>query len=369
MSYAFKEMTIYMLDIHPTPALLDKNYEAYIKKDFAFLTDPGTYKSHYSAHQKMLTDNFTFEPLSDHDLKKNHFWKSYLQIWEDNGVYDYWKLQAPFTTSAIKPTIEMNISVPDVVITIYPKIYLSTAGWSTNLKIHVRGSATKSSLIKLLGQVLKGDNNVPPFKIDGVPKDRKDVFRYFNDLVINEVYDTQHPPHSGMKIIRHVVVSLNRYEGEVVPYREMPSDEKALMLSLLFGEEIDPTQMKEKEQKSPITRTYITGDEKNFALSNYDHGSLIFLQKEARVSSGGSNKSRISKGKVRCFAANVKNCIMQSFLLWQFYQSAKENGTNTGVLELKKTSKATLKGIPQEFTNVYCKNLFLQHSTLKKLVI
>src|SRR5207253_6443245 len=117
-------------------------------------------------------------------------------------------------------------------------------------------------------------------------------------------------------------------EGGAVPYGEMPSDEKALMLSLLFGEEIDPTQMKEKQQKYPITKTYISSDEKNFALSNFDHGSLVFLQKEGKVLS-----DRKSKAKVRCFAANVKNCVMQSFLLWQFYQAAKENGTNPKVLE------------------------------------
>jgi hypothetical protein len=362
MPYNFKEVTIYIFDIHPAVGLLTNALETAFQKDFGFLAKPEQYEKLYLSNSRLETGNLVFEPLSGYEQTKSHFWEPFKTIWQKDHQPDIWKVQLPFATTQIKADLKLNTQLPGVAATIHPKIYLSALGWATDLKIHLNGDIEETSLISLLGQLMKGSDQVFPLAVNGEPKGRVDTFRFFNDLMRNEVYQPAQPPHPGMKIFRQFVISLDRYEGGQNPYADMTAPEQALMLSVLYGEEIKPADKIKKEKNSPVTRTDISNYGLNFALSNFEHGTLIFLQKLAQEQQTPKDNKKAS-----CIAANIKNCIMNSYLLWRFYEDGKGENTNAEFAALRNNVGGTLKGIPRAYRNQFCQNLFLQHAALSKL--
>ncbi|MGB8193295.1 MAG: hypothetical protein WCF67_15300 [Chitinophagaceae bacterium] len=362
MAYSFKHVTIYLFDINPAILLLEENSKGYCQTNFAFLENAEDYRNKYLANQPIETPAFIFSCLPNFDIDKSHFWKQFGRIKPKDGQPDFWSLQMPFV-GRYKQQVELDHKLEGVAITVRPSIYLSTLGWSVNLKIDLRGNIKKTDLVSLIGWLSRGDGRSFSFRIGSDAMDKKQCFRSFNNLIAEEVYKNGTRPVPGMKIINQFVISINSFEGDIIPYDEMPSYEEALMRSILFGRQVEVPELENDKRKYPLTVTQISTNLVNFALTNFEQGSLIFLQREAKMR-GPEDKEH--KRKVTCFAENCKNCLMMSYLFWQFYT---QSGTSAGVNDLaalKTSIPQTLKLIPQMYTSAFCKNLFLQHKGLAK---
>jgi hypothetical protein len=141
----------------------------------------------------------------------------------------------------------------------------------------------------------------------------------------------------------------------------MPNGEKALMRSLLFGRDTDPLNLAGEESKWPLLRTQISRSFNNFALTDFQVGTLIFLQRLAQI--GGRNDRR-KKRRAQCFAENCKNCLATAYLIWQFRTESADTAAKGDLAQLRADLAQTLKGIPRQYRNVFCKNLFANHSGL-----
>jgi hypothetical protein len=361
MAYSFKHVTIYCLDIHPAISLLKDPTKKYFQNEFDFLADAVAYETAYLGGKQVRTASFVFDPLPAHELKKSHFWKSIGSIQSKNGQPDFWGLQMPFVGNLGKADLKLNHQLSDVRITVVPAIYLSAIGWSVNLKIELKGNIKKSDLIDFVGWLSRGEGKNFSFAVGADLKDKKEVFRFLNNLVLSEIYKKENPPHPGMKIISHIVISINSFDGDITGFPDMPSDEKALMRSILFGRNIDPLNLSKEDSNSPLVKTQITANFVNFSLTNFEVGTLIFLQREAR---NHQPVNKENKQKVICFTENCKNCLMTSFLIWQFYSLSGQSEVDNDLGKLKKNLALMLKQIPENFPNLFCKNLFLQHKQL-----
>jgi hypothetical protein len=361
MAYAFKSVTLYSFDIHPIAALLQAPAASCFQPGFAFLGDAQQYEQQWGKGTPVPTQTFVFDPLDPYELEKSHFWKAYGTITTTGGHPDYWRLQLPFWGRVRDGGFTLNHSLPGVTITAIPSVFLTGIGWSTQLKIRVKGEIKKADLIALVGWLARGEGAGFSFTVAGGAKDRKGVFRYFNDRMFEEVFPLVTPPHPGMKIVNQFVISLNGYEGDSTPYNAMATDERALMRSILFGRSIDPVDLAKEETSRPLLKTQMSVSDMNFTLTNFDYGTLIFLQQAARRQ---QPPNRANKRKVECFAANAKNFLMMMHLLSQFSglpgQPAPASDLGNRSIELA----AVLAAIPKVYSNLFCQSVYKHHKAL-----
>jgi len=361
MAYSFKQITIYAFDIHPVVSFLKDPSKTYFQPAFQFMGDKAQYQQIFLSGKPVQTTSFLFSGLPAQERAKSHWWKSYGDIDKKNGQPDIWHLQMPFVDRHFKTALTVSHDLPGVTISAFPSIYLSAIGWSVNLKIILRGDIKKADLVRFVGWLDRGNTPGLTFNLG---KDKKEVFRYFTNLLLQEVYKKEEPPHGGMKIINQLLISLDSYEGAVTAYNGMASGEKALMRSILFGREIDPLQLATEERNAPLMHTQISTSGGNFSLTNFEKGTLIFLQREAKTE---KPINREHKRKISCFAENCKNCTMMAYLLAEFYTKTAGATVTSDLGFLQGQLPQILKGIPLNYGNLYTRNLFAQHKGLSEI--
>lgn len=355
MVYDFKDITISVFDIHTTIDPLRSQPQEYFRKEFSFFTNPVRYHEFSISGQSIKTDTFHFQPLSIRQ-QKTHFWMAYSNILH-NGAKDPWKLQTPFVSHADKINLRLNMHEPDIKITTRPAIYLSSLGWSTNILIRLQGNIKNRQLIQIMGRLASKELDDTPFVIADKPKTLTETFKFFQNLLLSEVYIK--PPHLGMKIPRHFIVSLNKYNGPRADYKKMENRDKDLMHSILYGKEFGALEEGEEQKKPSLLLTHISVPY-NFALTDFDHGTLLFPQRDAL--------STKREGSVHCLATNVRDCIMMTYTLLYFYKLSKGFDINTLIGSLRENVRSTLQQLPEKYTNQVCRNLFLNHKFLRTLI-
>ncbi|WP_276485671.1 hypothetical protein [Paraflavitalea pollutisoli] len=365
MAYAFKHITVAAFEIHPAIALVKAPQKNFLQTNFAFLTSKSAYAQQYWTAAPVTTASFSFKGMPARQLEKSHFWKSLCDSRSAGNNPDVWALQIPFVGRYQKADLQLHQEAPGITCSIVPMIYLCTMGWSIQLKIDVEGDIKKAQLIDLMGWLAGGANGGFSLRIGTATMTVKEVFRHFNNLVREEVYVKGTQPDGGIKIFRQQLLSVNSYEGSMEAYPKMPSDEKALMRSLLYGRSIQPLNLVQEERDYPVTKTIISGSGVNFALSDFERGTLIFLQREAN---NPHPVNRENKRKVVCFASNCKNCLLLSYLMWQFYTQSGSAVAGSVWAGLRDDVLLTLKSMPVNFSNTFCKNLFAQHSGIAGLL-
>jgi hypothetical protein len=361
MAYAFKVVTLYFFDIHPIASLLQAPAVSCFQPGFAFLGDAQQYEQQWEKGTPVQTKSFVFDPLDKYELEKSHFWKAYGSITTTGGHPDYWRLQLPFWGRVKEGGFTLNHSLPGVTITAIPSVFLTGVGWSTQLKMRVKGEIKKADLIALVGWLARGEGAGFSFTAGGGAKDRKGVFRDLNDRMFEEVFPQGKPPHAGMKLVNQFVISLNGYEGDITPYNGMATDERALMRSILFGRSIDPVDLAKEETSRPLLKTQISVSDMNFTLTNFDYGTLIFLQQAARLQ---QPPNRANKRKVECFAANAKNFLMMMHLLSQFSGLPGAAGAPLDIGSRQVELAAVLNAIPKVYSNLFCRSVYKNHKAL-----
>jgi hypothetical protein len=154
------------------------------------------------------------------------------------------------------------------------------------------------------------------------------------------------------------VVSLNNFTGDLTEYKQMSAADQALLRSILFGEDFNALQAIEAQRSAPLTLVEIS-QPYNFALTEFERGTLIFLQRDAQRPD--------REAAVHCFAHNVRDALMTIFTLLNFYKDAKSPDPQSTLGILSEQTKNTLCGLREAYPNQLCEFFFLHHNGIKTL--
>lgn len=353
MPYSFYDVSVSVFDVHIASDALQTLTG--FQQRFEFLTDSARFNTCYQTRRDINIPGFGFRPLSKRTLDFNHFWNPYHRMALDNGG-DLWKIQIPLVCDPRRSPIRLDVKTPGVQVTIRPRIYLSTIGWSTNIRVGLRGTMNRRQLTAAIGLVIN-KSTANSFLIAGEAASLTGVFQYFQTQVAKEVYAGQVVPHPPQRIPRHCVVSINQYTGPIKDYRNasdpnsaMTRADRALMQSLLCGEEVDV----QNEGAGNLLFTKLSKE--NFTLTDFGHGTLLFPQRMA--------VNRVDMHRCHCLASNLTNCLMVSLSLFEFYSLSQDAAGGSLARALQPHVENTLHRLPRSYRHPFCNNLFAKHSSL-----
>jgi len=239
-------------------------------------------------------------------------------------------------------------------------------GWSTHVQVRLSGELIKNAELSDLVRRIAGRAPVAgtpvaladdrPFLIDNQPKSLTEVFKYFQNVLVNRVYLPNKPPHRGMNIPRHIIVGITKFQGDVIPFTSMVRQDKALMLEILYGQQKLGPVLEQMLKK--VLRTNIRTA--NFALTDFEYGTLVFPQEDA--------KNAKSQAGAHCLLANIRCTIMVAWRLLNYYQLSRESAEGSTAAALRPDVLHDLQQLPLKYTNPFCRNLFLNHEGLLKLL-
>jgi hypothetical protein len=352
----FKDVDIFLFDFHWDERPLF--HPERLKPDFAFLSNPEAYDQKQKAGMPFPAGGLELSPVTPHARKRNRFWSRYGAGGISSSKGD-WNYQTPFT---IRPKVTVTLALPNATVRVRPLIYVTSLGWSTSLELAVSGSLAPDHLHALTTDLL---NKKKIFTIAAEQQHSNSVMSHFGKLWQNSVYeDPGKGPQDTLLIPRHIVVSIARYEGEAKPYQHrvyaekwMKAPERAQMHGILWGKPFAPQQVGEGDDQKYLYTQF--GDSNNFALTYFEHGSLVFMQDEAAEKA--PKKSR--RESMRCLARNLSDF---SRTVLSFDQVLKLP-MNEPLKTLKDTLRQCLQLTGVAYTNQFCKTWYLKHNLLKQL--
>jgi hypothetical protein len=362
MSYEFQAVDLSVFDFHlmRDPLL---NASA-IQPQFNFLTGENGYNEQYQQGAAILTANLSVRPLNWRMLTYHHFWKYYQTIWPKDETYNFWKLQMPFICKLTNTQIKLVTGSPDFDGTVRSTVYLSAMGWSTNLDIHLRGKMKPAQLQAFVHQLPSKGASV--FEVDGQRMPLPDVFKFIAQMVRQNIYGTKAIDSLG--IMRHLIITLSQFTGGIAYYgagpsgaKQMTAADRAMIHSIWRGATVSvPQVIKMENEKKFLLTKYYTGPD--FALTDFDYGTLLFMQQTAGQEFGGGQSPR---GKMRCHSSNIRNYLIMSLDLLSFYRGTKQNEAGNPVIKaLREHIKSTLSDIPHRYRNPFCQAFHTKHGNL-----
>lgn len=358
MALVLKDIDILLFDFHLDlrPVLSPARLNA----DFTFLSDPVKYHAQQSAAKSFTAGGLDLRALSPRSRKRNRFWTRYCSVFSTSATPD-WDIQVPFS---IRPNV--NVSVPFNAGTTTAKVrssmQVNSIGWSTNLELAISGSLSLSDLQALTQRLL--DKGQKPFTIAGSPASLPGVMKHFGTLWQTNAYSNPtQPPRDTNPIERHIVISVGCYQGTAKPYRHgvgstswMTDAECAQLHGILLGRPFTIQELPALGSAQGYTYTQF-GDTDNFAISYFNHKSLIFLQKEAVE----NRKRRKSMG---CLARNLSHFSLLAVSLPNVLRYTAQGQLIQG---LKATLQGSLKSLGDTYTNEFCRAWFRKHNFLQQL--
>ncbi len=353
-----KDIDILLFDFHLDlrPVLSP----ARLKAGFTFLSDPIKYQAQQSVARSFTAGGLELHPLSPRSRKRNRFWTRYCSVFSTSATPD-WDIQVPFT---IRPNVDVSLpfNAGTTTAKVRPSVEVNSIGWSTNLEVAISGSISVSDLQGLTQRLL--DKRQKPFTIAGSPASLPGVMKHFGTLWQSNAYSNPtQPPRDTNPIERHIIVSIGCYQGGAKPYRHelggtnwMTGSECAQLHGILLGRPFAISELPALGSDQGYTYTQF-GDPEDFAISYFNHGSLIFMQKEA-VENGKRRKS------MGCLARNLSHFSLLAVGLPNVLRY-----TTQGQLmqELKATLQSSLKSLGDTYTNEFCQMWFRKHNFLKQL--
>ena len=366
MKYKIHEVDIFVFDVHT--ALRPLAVEGYMQEQLNFLVDEDLYVKLHLARQTLDVNGFKIRPLTYNSRQYNHFWRNYMKIWHEGGR-NLWNLQVPFICEPAIPRLKVRAANSPCEVIVRPTVYLSALGWSTNLSIRLVGNMTPEQVRDMVGVLRSKDGSGAIFELEGRRQNLSGVFRYFSERVREILYK----PRGNMpeipdktNIHRHFIISLTNYSGPVAYYKNkwwdndarMTNADQAALHSILHGRPIDVKEFAYITRSNKYSVIHFAGPD--LALSYFDLGSLVFLQRSA------SNSKR--KVAMRCLASNIRSCLMQTFSFLYFYSNAKKRTESSQRIEkLLVHLKKNLQCMPENYTNRFCERLYNNHAELKAI--
>lgn len=370
MPYEFQTVDLSLFDFHAaTNALLNP---ASVRPEFRFLTNPADYNAHYLTGQPVETAGMRIRPMRWRTFAYHFFWR-YYQLIHQNGQPNFWKLQMPLVCHLTQPEIKLVTGSQDFEGLVRPTILLSPVGWVTNFNIRLRGRMKPSHVQEFVRRL--PNKPAAPFDVNGARRILPEVFELLAALVRRDVYLPNMV--DALRVKRYMIMTLSQYSGDLSFYRwqaagvrQMPAADRALLHSMLRGAPVSvPDLIKlENEKKFLVTRFVdpVEFNNPDFAITYFDYGTLIFMQRTARGADTAKWKAR--RGAMRCHTANIRNYLMMTLSLHAFYRdAAKEAETNATIKELRETIKTTLVELPSRYTNPFCQSFHQNYGPLQKL--
>lgn len=356
MAYQFYRVDLFIFDVHFT--LKPLTTAALLQENFRFLVDPALYAKQYLA-PSADTENFKIRPLTPRERKREHFWKYY----GTSPVVvstDAWSLQLPFVCF---PKAEVTVATKTRTfgVTVRPVIYLFPLGWSTNLECRIQGKIEENELINFIGRIRSSSER--PFTID---QRNYSLSRLFEALAVRLRKDLFLNPDSAedvAKTPRHIVISLSQFDGPIQRYRpqfpqdvHMPDADRALMHSILLGENISVGELAARESGKKFTLTHF--GQANFAITYFDIGTLLFMQNQAQP----AKQRRKSLG---CLVSNVRKLSMTSLALLAFYEELTDiEQPDTTITALQRILKTRLRELRKRYNNAVCHTWYKHYGRL-----
>lgn len=362
MSYAFHAVDVSTFDVNiALEPLLVPQAEA-VQAPLWFLVNPQGYQKQYEKGVIVKTDSFRIRPLTKWILERNHFWHGYRQLCFASTL-SAWNLQLPFVckplpTAAIRvDTSRLGPLAEGVQVKAGVSVLLSALGWSNLLRIRLEGKVPAEHLPELLRKLR--DLDTQPFLFGGRPCSLPEIFKQLTRIIKNEIYSREKPPASLLPVRQHRVVSILDFEGQPKAFRwpvrgamKMNDAEEALMHGIIYARPVCSEEA--REQKVTVTRY----DGTCFALTEFDHGTLLFMQ-ELRARQGHA--------ALKCLGANLRHCTLTLLTRHWFYKyAALPNWRSPLVEEMRKDARTVLELLPEFYRNPFCRNFCEHHSSIKR---
>lgn len=376
MNYIFRSVKLSIFDVHVVLRPLWLPESKAVKDPLRFLVNSDNYQNYYQ--QNLSTDSFSIEPLQKGSLKANKFWQQYMNIHWLNNRPDFWRLQIPFIAkpkiNVLCNDIELKLSERNIEFTVEPEVFISGIGWTTNVNINLTGNINPSFLVELISYFRTGRSqlsvqDIYPFILQddsvSTPVRLIDLYTFIAKQLRNDFYNREmNSPNDMRKIERYHVISIKKYEGEPLLYRRekhdkphlkvMSPSEQALMHSLLYGRFIDQQEVLQQIKKK--TTLYTQFDDANFALTEFQHGTLHFMQEILR-------KQNLSQKTLDCMGNNIVLFLRMIFILRHFYTSSKSE-KNPKIVDLRQAIAHTLKNLPERYKNKFCQGFYDNNDVL-----
>jgi hypothetical protein len=137
----------------------------------------------------------------------------------------------------------------------------------------------------------------------------------------------------------------------------MSPSEQALMHSLVYGRLVDEEEASQQLEGRVL---YTQFDDTNFALTEFDRGTLHFMQEILR-------KENLSPETLDCMSNNILTFLRMIFALYHFYNSSKGE-RNDKIVKLRRNLCKTLKGLAGSYTNKFCEGFYDNYDHLSQLI-
>lgn len=354
MAQILKAVDLILFDFHlDTRPLLSP---ATLNPAFSFLGEPNKYHDAHQQGHSFAAGALTIKPVSNRARGRNRFWRRYCPIGKNNPA-KFWQIQLPFEVTFAEPVV---LSSPGITVRVRPSALVTAYGWSTNLELTLTGSFSLDDLQKLTTNLLDSDKKL--FCIHGQARNLPRTLSYFGSAWQKAVYCPGNgAPRDVLKVPRHLLLSIGRCSGKAKTYREegpdrMTDAERAKLHAVLLGTPFTLEDLQQANSESKYLYTQF-GVPFNFALTYFQHGSLLFLQRE----SGDQHGRRKS---LRCLAHNLRHFSLLTLGLSNFLNEKLEE---TGAQELQESLCDTLISLRDCYTNQFCQAWFSKYAFLNNL--
>jgi hypothetical protein len=362
MAYTFQSAEIIGFDVHT--AIKPLAFPQFVKLPFRFLVDQVQYGQQYESWQPIETDLFTIRPLKKRSFYNNYFWKHYASM-SFGFNRDYWGLQIPFVLEPKNLDLQTNLAGLNFQVAIEPLVYLNAMGWSANVKMRLSGAAISSThLQEFVGRLRGFNSDTPPFLIEGKGEKLTSVFKLLGERVKKTIYSSPDSVGDNIAIPSQLVISLGHSDAPAKYFKDwqidpvMQGNERAELLGILYGSKIQAHEVANYLKKTLVTRFRET----NFSLTNYDQGSLVFMQENFKEPDTATES-------LNCLTSNIRSSTMMGLSLDAFGAAVSKIPKPPAVLTaLQEQAKTTLTALPGAYNNGLYRNIHYHHPRLRKFL-
>jgi hypothetical protein len=303
-------------------------------------------------------------------MKYHFFWKHY-QLIHQNGGPDFWTLQMPFVGRPRSMPITVVTGSPDFSAVVRPSVHLSAMGWSTTLGVRLRGKMKPGDVQAFVRNLSL--QSAAPFEVAGARLTLPALFDRFTKSVLKDVY--QSSVVDALKLRRYLLMTPVRFSGDVAFYKvpnvpkQMAGSDRATLHSMLKGASIQTLDVVQLETEKKFLVTHFvdpTGaSNPDFAITYFDYGTLLFMQRTANGSDESRWKTR--RSAMQCHAANIGHYLQTTLSLQAFYRDAKSSATTPTGQTLMQSIRHTLEVLPARYTNQFTQSFHQSYGPLSKL--
>jgi hypothetical protein len=355
MAYQFSRVDLRIFDFHLSldPLLAATS----VKPPMGFLGNPALYAKQFSS-PPIVCGKFRIRPLRNKSRTYHHFWKYYTGA---SGALDPWLLLLPFVCEPTPDKLSVVPPSAGIRAFVRPTTYLFPFGWSNTIEMSLQGKLSPPVVRDFVGMLRKSQNG--PFRMQGQDVGLAKVFREYSDQLKKACFVSEAAATDFVRLPKHVIVSVTRFDGPVVAYKSwggdtgpaMPAADKGALHSMLLGEDVPMPQVAagagvNKSDNFLLTRYHGAG----FAISYFDKGTLLFLQDTAKEAGKAET--------LRCFSSNILLCMMmvRSLLYFHNWPDTQKQDAQSLAGRMRDAAREQLLAIPARYTNPLCQTWF-QH--------